>query len=180
MFEYEDEMRTWLVGLVLTISLAVACERAPAGDAEKPAAKQPAAAPAAKPAEAPTPTALANPPGASQPAAAPAADHCGGAALMAEGESCGMPGSGCNQWDEAAAKVKRDAPGDAIWITYSVQGMHCGGCERRIIANVGELDGVMAVEADAELGKVRVAAAAGKNVEAAARERILSLGYRVQ
>jgi copper chaperone len=88
---------------------------------------------------------------------------------------------GCNQWDEAAAEViKRELPADAEWRTFAVSGMTCGGCERRVIANVGELDGVLAVEADAELGQVRIAVAPGNSeLAGAAADRIGSLGYQV-
>ncbi|MBL4634091.1 MAG: heavy-metal-associated domain-containing protein [Kofleriaceae bacterium] len=59
--------------------------------------------------------------------------------------------------------------------------MTCGGCERRIIANVGKLDGILAVEADSELGQVRVAFAAGDTKASdAARTQITELGYKLQ
>ena len=91
-------------------------------------------------------------------------------------------GMGCNQWDEAADKVaQRQVPTDAEWQVLDVTGMSCGGCERRIIANVGKLDGVVSVEADAELGKVRVAVAKGhETARDEAKAKILSLGYRIQ
>jgi len=97
------------------------------------------------------------------------------------GAACGGPGSSCNQWDEAAAKViKRTPPKDAKWTTFSVSGMHCGGCERRIIANLGQLEGVVSVEADAESGKVRVASAPdGKVGRAQLVSTIEGLGYKV-
>ncbi len=91
-------------------------------------------------------------------------------------------GMGCNQWDDDADKVaQRDVPTDAHWNVLSVSGMTCGGCERRIIANVGKLDGVVSVEADAELGKVRVAVAKGHATAGnAAKAKILELGYSIQ
>ncbi len=99
------------------------------------------------------------------------------AEMAAEGD-----GMGCSQWDDAADKVaKRDVPADSDWNVLSVTGMSCGGCERRIIANVGELDGVVSVEADAELGKVRVAIAKGNTTAGdAAKAKILELGYQIQ
>jgi copper chaperone CopZ len=89
---------------------------------------------------------------------------------------------GCNQWDEEAALVaKRDIPDNAAWETLKVSGMTCGGCERRVIANVGGVDGVLAVEADAELGQVRVATEKGKEgPKVAAIQKIKSLGYKIQ
>lgn len=133
-------------------------------------------------------------------AAAPteqAADEasCAGAEGKAAGEHDGMDcmkktaameeageGMGCNQWNDAADKVaQRDIPTDADWNVLSVTGMSCGGCERRIIANVGALEGVVSVEADAELGKVRVAVAKGNTTAGdAAKAKIKALGYRIQ
>jgi len=101
------------------------------------------------------------------------ASDCGGAKEEA---------GGCNKWDEAAAAIaKRDVPNSAVWKTLKVSGMTCGGCERRVIAHVGKLDNVVSVEADSELGQVRIAMAAdsAKTAEAAHAE-ILKLGYRVE
>jgi copper chaperone CopZ len=91
-------------------------------------------------------------------------------------------GMGCNKWDkEAAAISKRDIPKDASWQVLKVEGMTCGGCEQRIIANVGKLEGVVAVEADSELGQVRVAVASGDTAAGgAASAKISELGYTVQ
>jgi len=76
---------------------------------------------------------------------------------------------GCNKWDaEAAAVLERGVPKDASWKTYAVTGMTCGGCERKVIAKLGTIDGVLGVEADAELGQVRVATA--KNAASTVKE----------
>lgn len=84
----------------------------------------------------------------------------------------------CNQWDEAAAQVaRREVPPDAEWKTIPVTGMTCGGCERRIIASLGKVQGVLAVEADAELGQVRIATARGTDLRDLAVETINQLGY---
>lgn len=102
--------------------------------------------------------------------------ECGGA--MAGGESCE---GGCDQWDAEAAEVaRRDVPADAEWRTIPVSGMTCGGCERRIIASLGKLEGVLAVEADAELGRVRIAMARGANLRRIAVDQINALGYSAQ
>lgn len=170
------------VGSVLYVVLLAGCER------EGARAEKPAPAAATAPSAKATTTATAAAPAAAAPAAAapaaaaPAGDHCGGEMAMAEGESCGQAGGGCNKWDEAAADVtKRKVPADAVWIAYDVTGMHCGGCERRIIAKVGEMDGILAVDADAELGRVRIAVAPGREaLKDQARERITSLGYGVR
>ena len=102
---------------------------------------------------------------------------CAGAEYEDKEEKAG----GCNQWDaEAAAVLKKEVPSDALWATYTVSGMKCGGCERRVIAKIGTVDGVVGVEADAELGQVRVAtsAQAPKAVELARTE--LNKLYKIQ
>lgn len=102
-----------------------------------------------------------------------------GEAPVAEAQ-CGG-GGGCQQWDEAAAEVaRRPIPVDARWEQIAVQGMTCAGCERRVIANLGQLEGVLAVEADAELGQVRIAMARGGDLRKAAVDRINSLGYQAR
>jgi len=84
----------------------------------------------------------------------------------------------CNQWDEEAAQVaQREVPADAEWRTIPVSGMTCGGCERRIIASLGKVEGVLAVEADAELGQVRIATARGTDLRGVAVDKINELGY---
>jgi copper chaperone len=94
---------------------------------------------------------------------------------MAGGESCE---GGCNQWDDAASEVaRRPVPADADWKTIPVSGMTCGGCERRIIAHLGKVEGVLAVEADAELGQVRIATARGADLRKVAVDTINQLGY---
>jgi copper chaperone CopZ len=109
--------------------------------------------------------------------------NCEGAgqAHECEGADKEHEGGGCNQWDDAASEVtKRKVTDDAVWVSFDVDGMTCGGCERRIQAKVGELDGVVAVEASSELSRVRIAFSKGAENETAARERIASLGYKVR
>jgi copper chaperone CopZ len=127
-------------------------------------------------------------PAAAKTEPAPPAGETATMAQAAEGGSCsgetqagGECGGGCDQWDEAASDVaRRPVPADAMWEEIPVEGMTCGGCERRVIANLGKLQGVLAVEADAELGKVRVAMARGSDLRGAAVERINALGYRAR
>jgi copper chaperone CopZ len=179
-----------MMRMFLAVSLATvlfACQRDGAGgSAPASAPATPAPAPAASAREAhQTHTAT--------HAAAPVADghSCEGSAAHAktgeEHASCGQvdeanPEAGCNQWDDEAAEIsKRAVPDGATWVAFDVDGMTCGGCERRIIANVGELEGVVAVEASAELGRVRVALAPGKDAARdAARDRIAQLGYKLR
>lgn len=102
--------------------------------------------------------------------------QCAGA--MAKGESCE---GGCDQFDAEAAEVaRRPVPDNAEWKTIPVSGMTCGGCERRIIANLGKVEGVLAVEADAELGQVRIAMVPGADLRRVAVAKINELGYSAQ
>lgn len=157
-------MKTLSLVLGLASLLAFACDKHQAQDSSQ---KQPIAASTSSPSPVKV---VADAP--AKPAEGEA-QSCGNAE-MAGGECSG----GCDQWDQAAAEVgKRPVPADASWSTIAVSGMTCGGCERRIIANLGKLEGVMAVEADAELGQVRVATARGSDLRGAAVERINSLGY---
>ena len=173
-----------LLSFALFASLGVACDKADTkSEAAAPApVTKTVAAPEA--ATAPTNTAVAAAEGDEHGAACAGAegkDEHAAADCMKKSAEDGE-GMGCNKWDEAAAKVgNREIPADAEWKVLKVSGMTCGGCERRIIANVGELDGVLAVEADSELGQVRVAVAAG-NAAAndAASAKISELGYKVQ
>lgn len=109
------------------------------------------------------------------------------AAAEGESHSCDKKGGsctgGCDQFDEAAAEVlEREVPADAEWTVLAVNGMTCGGCERRVIANLGGLDGVLGVEADAELGRVRIAMApnAPATVLESARAKLSELGYTAE
>lgn len=171
-----------LVPFCSALLLAGACEQGKSADKAETAVSTAKVAPAATTATATT-----------EPAAAEAS--CAGADGKAAGEHDGMDcmkktgameeegeGMGCNQWNDDADKVaQREVPADAEWNVLSVTGMSCGGCERRIIANVGEIEGVVSVEADAELGKVRVAVAKGNAAASdAAKAKILELGYSVQ
>lgn len=160
--------RALLVLMALAFLAVAGCER----DSDAAAAKPVPAAAVARPEPAPTPSPA---PARAQPTQAEPA--CGG-----EHGGGGECAGGCDQWNEAAgAVIARDVPADAVWTTLKVTGMRCSGCEQRIIANVGSIDGVLAVEADAELGQVRVAMAKGKDLlEQQAADRINSLGYRAE
>jgi len=166
---------------VAAVLLSASCEKSADKPAEQSEARaQPAAAVKVAADEA-TPIAKAP---ANAETASDEGYSCGDPDKHAAGKdgSGGSESGGCNQWDEAAAEViERDVPKDAIWTTLKVTGMTCGGCERRIIANLGGIDGVYAVEADAELGQVRLAVDKSKpKLASVAAERIGSLGYRVQ
>ena len=117
---------------------------------------------------------------AAKPAEAPADEKMSCGDGEKTGESCDGTGEGCSKWDAEATRVaKREVPADAVWATIPVQGMTCGGCERRVIANLGGVEGILGVEADAELGQVRIAFAKGNDgIAAAARSHIAKLGYK--
>jgi copper chaperone CopZ len=170
-------LSTAAVGLVALLA-GTACDKHQAGAApsERRAAASAEPSPVVVVSAAPTGAAAKPVAGADSSAAEEAT--CGGE-MQAGGECAG----GCDQWDEAAANVaRRPIPADAAWEEIAVAGMTCGGCERRVIANVGQIDGVLAVEADAELGQVRVAMAPGRgrDLRRAAVQRINSLGYQAR
>jgi copper chaperone CopZ len=181
---YMSRMKTSLVlSFALFTSLGLsACDKAESNEAapaKAEVATKVAANAAVDPAAA---TAIAAAPAEGEEACAGAdgKEHDGADCMKKSAEA--GEGMGCNQWDDAAAAVnKKDIPADAKWQVLKVEGMTCGGCERRIIANVGALEGVVAVEADSELGQVRVALASGKDdVGKAAKSKIGELGYKVQ
>jgi len=63
--------------------------------------------------------------------------------------------------------------GDAITVTYTVSGMTCGHCVASVTEEIGEVDGVTAVEVDLPTGKVVVTSTtplAAADVEAAIHE----------
>ncbi len=160
-------MLRYALSIAVALILSTGCEKSDEGTSEtatKPGAMIEPSAPA------PTQTV------AKKEAAAEEHHDCAG---KKAGEACS---AGCDQWNEAAGAVTaRDVPADAEWTTMAVEGMTCGGCEQRIIANLGGIDGIYAVEADAELGQVRVATAKGKkDLQKQAADKISSLGYRVQ
>jgi len=171
---------TKLTVIALLSVVALACSQ------DSTAAKPKAAPTAAKPTAASAVPAEATQTAAAAASAAPAANHNCEGAKKHEGSDCGNmakgDGAGCNQWDDdAMAVTHRDVPEGALWESFEVDGMTCGGCERRIQAKVGEIEGVVAVEASAELGKVRVAVAPdAKPSHGLAKARIAELGYKVR
>lgn len=195
---YMQHMKTRLLLSFTLLACLGACDKAETSKTESTAAESTAAesiaaettnADPAKAESAAKVAASVDPKAATATAAAEAEASCagadgekhGGADCMKKSAEQGE-GGGCNQWDEAAAEIaKKEVPTDAQWQVLKVEGMTCGGCERRIIANVGALDGVVAVEADSELGQVRVAIASG-NTKAgkAAASKIGELGFKIQ
>lgn len=168
-----------LFAALLSLALAPACQRAESSSRDKAPSNEESEAVAAVAARAPT---SAPKPVAEAVHRAPEADHhhaAGEEHSCGQGESCG---GGCGRFDEEATEVvKREVPEDAVWHTLKVTGMHCAMCERRIIAHVGKLAGVVSVEADAELGVVRVAVAKGaEKPTRLAAAKIRDLGYGVE
>lgn len=64
-------------------------------------------------------------------------------------------------------------------LEVDVSGMSCGGCEERIRAALGRLDGVRRSSADHRSGRVRVAYDPAAVTARAVRERITDLGYTI-
>ena len=80
---------------------------------------------------------------------------------------------------EPAYTAKAPVPADAVWTELHVEGMHCGGCARRIQNALAKVDGVVGSEVDLDRKAVRVAARAGADPVALATPAIDQLGYRV-
>jgi copper chaperone CopZ len=163
--------------LIAPIALAfvlAACQRAdPAEESARKVAEASANAP--KPAAA---APIATPAPIEEPVAPSADDHhaCGGAC----GASCnGSCGAGCMA---AAGETppKQDIPKDATWASLTVDGMHCGGCARRIQTRLAQLDGVVGSEVDLGTHTVRVAVKKGIDARAIATPAIDELGYHVR
>ena len=62
-------------------------------------------------------------------------------------------------------------------VEMAVSGMSCAGCEQRIAAVLGRLDGVADVEADHQAGTVAVDYDPGTVDEAAIADRLADAGY---
>ncbi len=166
-------MRLSPLVLALSVVFAVGCQRAsdPAEQSAKLVAERAATAPS---------------PGAMAPTAAPApvtGGACGGGSCG--GGSCGgaCGGVACNGaggcMAEAAVAPAAPVPQDAVWTELRVEGMHCGGCARRIQNALAKVDGVVGSEVDLGRKAVRVAARAGADPAALASPTIDQLGYRV-
>lgn len=158
--------------LIAPIALAfvlAACQRAdPAEESAKKVAEASAVTPAAA-APMSTPAPIEEP---------SSDDHkaCGGAC----GASCnGSCGAGCMAAAGEAAP-KKDIPKDAQWASLTVDGMHCGGCARRIQTRLAQLDGVVGSEVDLGTHTVRVAVKKGVDARALATPAIDELGYHVR
>jgi copper chaperone len=65
-------------------------------------------------------------------------------------------------------------------LMLTVTGMSCTGCEQRIAAALGRLDGIDRVEADHRAGTVAVDHEPGQVPEAAIRERLSQAGDEVE
>ncbi len=64
-------------------------------------------------------------------------------------------------------------------LLINVEGMHCGGCEKRIQNAVSDIDGVESVEAHFEAGTVKVTL--NKDVdEKTIKEAIEDIGFEVK
>jgi Copper chaperone len=64
-------------------------------------------------------------------------------------------------------------------VVFSVAGMSCASCERRVEAALGRLDGVRVARADHERGEVRVVFEPARSPEESVRGTIAAAGYEV-
>jgi copper chaperone CopZ len=164
-------MRNWLAAVVLALGI-VGCQRA--DDPAEASARKVAEASTSRPAAAQP---IVTPAPIEEPAAPAADDHrsCGGAC----GASCnGSCGGGCMAATPAPAAA--EIPKDATWQALTVDGMHCGGCARRIQTRLAQLDGVVGSEVDLGTHTVRVAVKKGVDARAIATPAIDELGYHVR
>jgi len=145
--------------------------------ADQAQARAPQARPGAtSPIEAPTPIAS-SPADRVAPPASEGAEHhsCGGGC----GASCnGQCGPSCGGGMTASASPT-PVPADADWQVFQVEGMHCGGCARRIQTALAQIDGVVGSEVDLGTHTVRVAVKKGVDARRIAAPAINELGYRV-
>lgn len=154
-----------IAALALSVLTFAACQRA--GDPAEQSAKKVAEAAAAQPIVTPAP--IAEP-----PTPAETGHACGGAC----GASCnGQCGPSCTAGMPAVQA--KPVPADAEWQALEVEGMHCGGCARRIQTRLAQLDGVVGSEVDLGTHTVRVAVKKGVDARALAAPAINELGYRV-
>lgn len=65
-------------------------------------------------------------------------------------------------------------------VVFSVAGMTCGNCERRVQTALGRLDGVRVARADHERGEVRVVFEPTHSSEETLRATIAAAGYEVK
>lgn len=63
--------------------------------------------------------------------------------------------------------------------TYTVESIHCGGCERTIRAGLGEVEGIVEVAAAARTDTVTVRLDPGRISEEQVRDRLAELGFPV-
>ena len=63
-------------------------------------------------------------------------------------------------------------------IELDVEGMMCSGCENRIKNAVGSIEGIESVDANHEIGKVKVTMSEDKTKEV--KERIEDIGFTVK
>lgn len=105
-----------------------------------------------------------------------AAPSCGGG-----GEKCGGScGGGCAAEMATPAPTFAAVPSDARWTELKVEGMHCGGCARRVENALAKVDGVFGVKVDLEKKIVAVATKPGVDAHALAKPPIDALGYRAE
>ena len=64
-------------------------------------------------------------------------------------------------------------------LSLNVEGMHCGGCEKRIQNAVSDIDGVESVEAHFEAGTVKVVLNKDVDMKVIA-ETIEDIGFEVK
>lgn len=95
------------------------------------------------------------------------------------GDCGGSCGGGCMAEAAEPEPAPAALPANATWTAMTVEGMHCGGCARRVKRALAGVEGIAAVEVDLASKTVRVAALPGTDARALAAPRIDELGYHV-
>jgi len=108
-------------------------------------------------------------------------DHACGCG-MGGGNGCAECGGGCQMdMEEAAAPAgAAPLPAGTRWTAMTVDGMHCGGCARRIEKALTGVQGIAAVDVDLTTHTVKVAALPNTDARAIAAPKIDALGYHVE
>ena len=84
-------------------------------------------------------------------------EHDHDKAEKADHADCGC-GDTCTR-EHGEEKAAVTLPEGSEWTTLTVSGMTCGGCEARVREALGELEAILALDADAQTGEVKVALA---------------------
>jgi copper chaperone CopZ len=87
-------------------------------------------------------------------------------------------GSCCSTEGSCHSDTVTEARGGGVTTVYKVSGMTCGHCEGAVSEEIGEIEGVTSVKAEAATGRVTVASAAPLTDDAV-RAAVDEAGYEL-